>query len=78
MHLYVLAFIIWIIQDDVVMGLFDYIKNMITGKRETTYHVPSTYKKIRCNVCNQVCYNQRDLELHMKYNHPDVASTEAS
>jgi hypothetical protein len=78
MHLYVLAFIIWIIQDDVVLGLFDYIKNMITGKRETTYHVPSTYKKIRCNVCNQVCYNQRDLELHMKYNHPDVASTEAS
>jgi hypothetical protein len=78
MHLYVLAFIIWIIQDDVVMGLFDYIKNMITGRRETTYHVPSTYKKIRCNVCNQVCYNQRDLELHMKYNHPDVASTEAS
>jgi hypothetical protein len=78
MHLYVLAFIIWIIQDDVVMGLFDYIKNMIIGKRETTYHVPSTYKKIRCNVCNQVCYNQRDLELHMKYNHPDVASTEAS
>ena len=78
MHLYVLAFIIEIIQDDVVMGLFDYIKNMITGKRETTYHVPSTYKKIRCNVCNQVCYNQKDLELHMKYNHPDVASTEAS
>jgi hypothetical protein len=78
MHLYVLAFIIWIIQDDVVMGLFDYIKNMITGRRETTYHAPSTYKKIRCNVCNQVCYNQRDLELHMKYNHPDVASTEAS
>jgi len=78
MHLYVPAFIIEIIQNDVVMGLFDYIKNMITGKRETTYHVPSTYKKIRCNVCNQVCYNQKDLELHMKYNHPDVASTEAS
>jgi hypothetical protein len=78
MHLYVLAFIIKLIQDDVVMGLFDYIKNMISGKKETTYHVPSTYKKIRCNVCNQVCYNQRDLELHMKYNHPDVASTEAS
>jgi hypothetical protein len=78
MHLYVLAFIIKTIQDDVPMGLFDHIKNMITGKKETTYHVPSTYKKIRCNVCNQVCYNQRDLELHMKYNHPDVASTEAS
>ena len=78
MHLYVLAFNIKKIQDDVVMGLFDYLKNMITGKRETTYHVPSKYKKIRCNVCNQVCYNQRDLELHMKYNHPDVASTEAS
>jgi hypothetical protein len=78
MHLYVLAFIIELIQDDVVMGLFDYIKNMISGKKETSYHVPSTYKKIRCNVCNQVCYNQRDLELHMKYNHPDVASTEAS
>ena len=78
MHLYVLAFIIELIQDDVVMGLFDYIKNMISGKKETSYHMPSTYKKIRCNVCNQVCYNQRDLELHMKYNHPDVASTEAS
>jgi hypothetical protein len=78
MHLYVLAIIIELIQDDMVMGLFDYIKNMISGKRETTYHVPSTYKKIRCNVCNQVCYNQRDLDLHMKYSHPDVASTEAS
>ena len=78
MHLYVLAFIIKTIQDDVPMGLFDYIKNMISGKKENTYHVPSTYKKIRCTVCNQVCYNQRDLELHMKYNHPDVASTEAS
>jgi hypothetical protein len=78
MHLYVLAFIITVIQDGVVMGLIDYIKNMMTRKKETTYHVPSTYRKIRCNVCNQVCYNQKDLELHMKYNHPDVASTEAS
>jgi RNase P subunit RPR2 len=75
MHLYVLAFIIIVQLDDVVMGLIDYIKNIMTRRKET---VPSTYKKIRCNVCNQVCYNQRDLELHMKYNHPDVASTEAS
>ena len=77
MHLYVPHFIIIVILDDVVMGLIDYIKN-IMSRKETTYHAPSTYKKIRCNVCNQVCYNQRDLELHMKYNHPDVASTEAS
>ena len=78
MHLYVPAFIIMVILDDVVMGLIDYIKNIMSRRRETTYHVPSTYEKIRCNVCNQVCYNQKDLELHMKYNHPDVASTEAS
>jgi hypothetical protein len=78
MHLYVLAFIITVVEDGVVMGLLDYIKNMITRKKEAAYHVPSTYMKIRCNVCNQVCYNQKDLELHMKYNHPDVASTEAS
>ena len=55
------------------MGLIDYIKNIMSRRKETSYHVPSTYKKIRCNVCNQVCYNQKDLELHMKYNHPDVA-----
>jgi hypothetical protein len=78
MHLYVLAFIIKVLPDDVVMGLIDYIKSIMTRKREPAYHVPSTYEKIRCNICNQVCYNQRDLELHMKYNHPDVASTEAS
>jgi hypothetical protein len=78
MHLYVPPFIIIVQLDDVVMGLIDYIKNIMARRKETTYHLPSTYKKIRCNVCNQVCYNQRDLELHMKYNHPDVASTEAS
>ena len=43
------------------MGLIDYIKNKMTGKKETSYHVPSTYRKIRCNVCNDVIFKNKGL-----------------
>jgi hypothetical protein len=61
------------------MGLIDHIKGLIsTNKKKSPYPKGSTYRKRKCHICNQVCYNERDLELHLKYNHPDVASTPTS
>ena len=61
------------------MGLIDRIKGLITtNKKKSAYSKSSTYKKIKCHICDQVCYNEKDLELHLKYNHPDVASTSTS
>lgn len=54
------------------MGLKDFIRGL-TGKHNS--HTPRrSYERSRCPVCGQVCYNKEDLQLHLKYNHPDVAS----
>ena len=35
-----------VILDDVVMGLIDYIKNIMSRRRETTYHVPQHTRRL--------------------------------
>jgi hypothetical protein len=58
------------------LGIIDYIKKILNGNNEPGYRTTVTYKKINCNICHQVCYNEEDLKQHLRYNHPDVASTE--
>ena len=60
------------------MGIIDQIKGLITSKKKFANPKGSAYEKRKCHVCNQVCYNEKDLQLHLKYNHPDVASTPES
>jgi hypothetical protein len=55
------------------MGLKDFIRG-ITGKSNPPNHSRRSYEKSKCHICGQVCYNREDLQLHLKYNHPDVAS----
>jgi tryptophan synthase beta subunit len=55
------------------MGLKDLIRGF-TGKPNSLNHSRRSYEKSKCPVCGQVCYNREDLQLHLKYNHPDVAS----
>lgn len=58
------------------MGLIDYLaKGLRIKKTKFNYYNNSKYEKSKCPICNQVCYNKKDLALHLKYNHPDVAST---
>jgi hypothetical protein len=57
------------------MGLRDIIRRLRLGKPDPVHYSRISYEKIKCTVCSRVCYNKEDLQLHLKYNHPDVAST---
>jgi hypothetical protein len=56
------------------MGLKDFIRGLKIGKPNSLNYTRRSYEKSTCPVCGQVCYNKEDLQLHLKYNHPDVAS----
>jgi hypothetical protein len=57
------------------MGLGDFIRKLKIGKKESHAYSKKSYEKSKCPVCARICYNKEDLQLHLKYNHPDVAST---
>jgi hypothetical protein len=49
-----------------------------TKKGASHKYVNRPYEKSKCHICDQICYNKEDLQLHLKYNHPDVQSAPAS
>jgi hypothetical protein len=53
------------------MGLRDIIRGLKIGKPDPLKYSRRSYD----TVCGRICYNKEDLQLHLKYNHPDVAST---
>lgn len=55
------------------MGLKDFIRGLSRKPNSFNYSRRS-YEKSKCPVCGQICYNREDLQIHLKYNHPDVAS----
>lgn len=57
------------------MGLGDIIRGLKIGKPDRSKYSRRSYEKSKCTVCGRICYNKEDLQLHLKYNHPDVAST---
>ena len=40
-------------------------------------YINKPYERSKCDICGQICYNKEDLQLHLKYNHPDVQSAAA-
>jgi hypothetical protein len=58
------------------LGIIKFFKKLLNGNYKSGYQTTITYKKINCNICKQLCYNEEDLKQHLRYNHPDVASTE--
>ena len=58
------------------MGLGDIIRGLKIGKPDRPKYLRRSYEKSKCTVCFRICYNKEDLQLHLKYNHPDVASTQ--
>ena len=51
---------------------FERIKNIIKSSNTSSDPI---YERIICNVCNQICYNKKDLRIHIKKDHPDLKST---
>jgi arginyl-tRNA--protein-N-Asp/Glu arginylyltransferase len=33
-----------------------------------------SYQRIVCQICNRICYNKKDLKIHLKKEHPDLTS----
>jgi hypothetical protein len=60
------------------MRIGDYLRRLMTKKGASRKYVNIPYEKSKCDICGQICYNKEDLQLHLKYNHPDVQSTPAS
>jgi hypothetical protein len=58
------------------MRVGDYLRRLIT-KRGSYRYISKPYEKSKCDICGQICYNKEDLQLHLKYNHPDVQSAAA-
>ena len=50
----------------------------MTKKGASHKYVNRPYEKSKYDICWQICYNKEDLQLHLKYNHPDVQSMPAS
>lgn len=61
------------------MRIGDYLRRLMTKTKKGASHkyVNRPYEKSKCHICGQICYNKEDLQLHLKYNHPDVQSAPA-
>ncbi len=59
------------------MRIGDYLRRLMTKNEASHKYVDRPYEKSKCHLCRQICYNKDDLQLHLKYNHPDVQSASA-
>ena len=60
------------------MRLGDYLRRFMTKKGDLRNYVNRSYERSKCDICGQICYNKDDLQLHLKYDHPDEQSGSAS
>ena len=58
------------------MRIGEYLRRLMTRKGSYKY-INKLYERSKCDICGQICYNKEDLQLHLKYNHPDVQSAAA-
>jgi hypothetical protein len=58
------------------MRIGEYLRRLMTRKESYKY-INKPYERSKCDICGQICYNKEDLQIHLKYNHPDVQSAAA-
>ncbi len=59
------------------MGIEDYVRRLWAAKSTSHNYIIRSYEKSKCHICERICYNNEDLQLHLKYNHPDIPSAPA-
>jgi hypothetical protein len=42
--------------------------------RKTINKSDESYERIVCEICTRICYNKKDLKIHLKNEHPDLPS----
>ena len=57
-----------------MFDLKDYFSRNIDQIRKIIYNSDESYERIVCQICNRICYNKKDLKIHLKKEHPDLPS----
>ncbi|NOJ29347.1 MAG: hypothetical protein DA328_04175 [Nitrososphaeraceae archaeon] len=59
-----------------MLGLEDYV-NRILGffVKPKNKNSDQVYERMTCKVCDQICYNKKDLRIHIKAEHPNIENS---
>lgn len=57
----------------IMFDLKDYFSR-ITDQIRKNIKSDESYERIVCQICNRICYNKKDLKIHLKKEHPDLPS----
>ena len=57
-----------------MFDLKDFFSRNIDQIRKIIYKSDESYERIVCQICNRICYNKKDLQIHLKKEHPDLPS----
>ena len=57
-----------------MFDLKEYFSRNIDQIRKIMIKSDESYERIVCQICNRICYNKKDLKIHLKKEHPDLPS----
>jgi RNase P subunit RPR2 len=60
-----------------MFDLKDYFSRYIDQIRKIMKKSDESYERIICQICNRICYNKKDLKIHLKKEHPDLPSPQS-
>ena len=58
----------------IMFDLKDYFSRITDQIRKNINKSDESYERIVCQLCNRICYNKKDLKIHLKKEHPDLPS----
>lgn len=61
-----------------MFDLKDYFFRNLDQIRKIMNKSDESYERIVCQICNRICYNKKDLKIHLKKEHPDLPSPQTS
>lgn len=57
-----------------MFGLKDYFSKVFEQMGLGSKRSDEEYERITCQICNRICYNKKDLKIHLRKEHPDLTS----
>lgn len=57
-----------------MFDLKNYFARISSQFRTISNKSDQSYERIVCQICNRICYNKKDLKIHLKREHQDLTS----
>ena len=57
-----------------MFDLKDYFSKILNRIQMSINKSDQSYERIICQICNRICYNKKDLKIHLRREHPDLTS----